>query len=317
MKKLAFAFMILLLAFIAAACGSAETSDTASKGKGSSDKQKIEYLGKTYEVKAPTDKLAITGSVESMEDAKLLDVHPAGAISFSGKFPDLFKDITDKSVSTGEKMQPNMEKILELQPDVILASTKFPEKTLKKLSSTAETIPVSHISSNWKDNMMLLAQLTGKEKKAKQIIADYEQDLKKTKTKINNKAKKSNALVIRIRQGNIYIYPEQVYFNSTLYGDLGLKAPAEVKAAKAQELISLEKLSQMNPDHIFVQFSDDENADKPNALKDLEKNPIWKSLKAVKENHVYVNTIDPLAQGGTAWSKIRFLQVAADKLTQD
>lgn len=88
--------------------------------------------------------------------------------------------------------------------------------------------------------MMLLAQLTDKEKKAKKIIADYEQDLKKTKTKINSKAKQSNALVIRIRQGNIYIYPEQVYFNSTLYGDLGLKAPDEVKAAKAQELISLE-----------------------------------------------------------------------------
>ena len=50
-----------------------------------------------------------------------------------------------------------------------------------------------------------------------------------------------------------------------------MKAPDEVKAAKAQELISLEKLSEMNPDHIFVQFSDDENADKPDALKDLEK----------------------------------------------
>ncbi len=113
MKKLAFAFMILLLAFTAAACGSSETSDTASKGKdASSDKKKIEYLGKTYEVKAPTDKIAITGSVESMEDAKLLDVHPAGAISFSGKFPELFKDITDKSVSTGKKCSRIWKKFL-------------------------------------------------------------------------------------------------------------------------------------------------------------------------------------------------------------
>lgn len=164
---------------------------------------------------------------------------------------------------------------------------------------------------------MLLAQLTGKEKKAKKIIADYEQDLKETKTKISKQAKDSKTLVIRIRQGNIYIYPEQVYFNSTLYGDLGLKAPNEVKAAKAQELISLEKLSEMNPYHIFVQFSDDENADKPDALKDLEKNPIWKSLTAVKEDHVYVNSVDPLAQGGTAWSKVRFLKAASEKLTQD
>ncbi|MBD5010375.1 iron ABC transporter substrate-binding protein FeuA, partial [Xanthomonas citri pv. citri] len=85
------------------------------------------------------------------------------------------------------------------------------------ISTAGTTIPVSHISSNWKENMMLLAQLTGKEKKAKKIIADYEQDLKEIKTKINDKAKDSKALVIRIRQGNIYIYPEQVYFNSTLY----------------------------------------------------------------------------------------------------
>ncbi|MCY8810102.1 iron-hydroxamate ABC transporter substrate-binding protein [Bacillus atrophaeus] len=317
MKKMYIAILILLLALTAAACGSKEETNGSSAAGTKSDKKKIEYLDKTYEVKVPTDKIAITGSVESMEDAKLLDVHPAGAISFSGKFPDMFKDITDKATPTGEKMEPNIEKILELQPDVILASTKFPENTIKKLSNTATTIPVSHISSNWKENMMLLAQLTGKEKKAKEIIADYEQDLKDTKTKINGKAKDSNALVIRIRQGNIYIYPEQVYFNSTLYGDLGLTAPDEVKAAKAQELISLEKLSEMNPDHIFVQFSDDENADKPDALKDLEKNPIWSSLTAVKEDHVYVNSVDPLAQGGTAWSKVRFLKAATEKLTQD
>ncbi|MDQ0926026.1 iron complex transport system substrate-binding protein [Bacillus atrophaeus] len=317
MKKMYIAILILLLALTAAACGSKEETNGRSAAGTKSEKKKIEYLDKTYEVKVPTDKIAITGSVESMEDAKLLDVHPAGAISFSGKFPDMFKDITDKATSIGEKMEPNIEKILELQPDVILASTKFPENTIKKLSNTATTIPVSHISSNWKENMMLLAQLTGKEKKAKEIIADYEQDLKDTKTKINGKAKDSNALVIRIRQGNIYIYPEQVYFNSTLYGDLGLTAPDEVKAAKAQELISLEKLSEMNPDHIFVQFSDDENADKPDALKDLEKNPIWSSLTAVKEDHVYVNSVDPLAQGGTAWSKVRFLKAATEKLTQD
>ncbi|MFP7233007.1 iron ABC transporter substrate-binding protein FeuA [Bacillus subtilis] len=317
MKKISLTLLILLLALTAAACGSKNES-TASKASGTaSEKKKIEYLDKTYEVTVPTDKIAITGSVESMEDAKLLDVHPQGAISFSGKFPDMFKDITDKAEPTGEKMEPNIEKILEMKPDVILASTKFPEKTLQKISTAGTTIPVSHISSNWKENMMLLAQLTGKEKKAKKIIADYEQDLKETKTKINEKAKDSKALVIRIRQGNIYIYPEQVYFNSTLYGDLGLKAPDEVKAAKAQELISLEKLSEMNPDHIFVQFFDDENADKPDALKDLEKNPIWKSLKAVKEDHVYVNSVDPLAQGGTAWSKVRFLKAATEKLTQN
>ncbi|MDI5790740.1 hypothetical protein PO124_26970 [Bacillus licheniformis] len=42
-------------------------------------------------------------------------------------------------------------------------------------------MPVSHVSSNWKDNLKLLAELTGKEDKAKQIISDYEADLKEAK----------------------------------------------------------------------------------------------------------------------------------------
>lgn len=214
-------------------------------------------------------------------------------------------------------MEPNLEKILELKPDVILASTKFPDKVVKKLDNIATTIPVSHVSSNWKDNLKLLAELTGKEDKAKQIISDYEADLKEAKTKLEKTAKDTKALVVRIRKGNIFIYPEDVFFNSTLYGELGFTAPKEVKAAKAQELVSLEKLSEMNPDYMFVQFSDDENADNPNALKDLEKNPIWKSISAVKNDRVFVNAVDPLAQGGTAWSKVEFLKAAAEKLAQN
>ncbi|KKB74285.1 MULTISPECIES: ABC transporter substrate-binding protein [Bacillus] len=317
MRKISICLCILLLALTAAACGSQkEETGGAAKSAQSSEKS-IQYLGHTYKVKVPTDRIVITGSVESMEDAKLLDVHPAGAISFSGKFPALFKSITDKAVAVGEKTEPNLEKILELKPDVILASTKFPEKTVKKLDNIATAIPVSHVASNWKDNLNLLAQLTGKEDKAKNIISDYESDLKDAKAKLEKAAKDTKALVIRIRQGNVFIYPEEVFFNSTLYGELGYTAPDEVKAAKTQELISLEKLSEMNPDYMFVQFSDDENADNPNALKDLEKNPIWKSISAVKKGHVFVNAVDPLAQGGTAWSKVQFLKAAAEKLTQD
>ncbi|MFN2744579.1 ABC transporter substrate-binding protein [Bacillus sp. z60-18] len=317
MKKISFFILILLFAFAAAGCGNSKEKASGDAKSSESAEKSIQYLDHTYKVKVPADKIVITGSVESMEDAKLLDVHPAGAISFSGKFPELFKSITDQATAIGEKTEPNLEKILELKPNVILASTKFPEKVVKKLDNIATTIPVTHVSSNWKDNLNLLAELTGKEDEAKQIISDYEKDLKETKTEFEKTVKDKKVVVVRIRQGNVFIYPENMFFNSTLYGELGFTAPDEVKAAKAQELISLEKLSEMNPDYMFVQFSDDENADKPNALKDLEKNPIWKSITAVKEDHVFVNAVDPLAQGGTAWSKVQFLKAASEKLSQN
>ncbi|MDI5790742.1 hypothetical protein PO124_26980 [Bacillus licheniformis] len=61
----------------------------------------------------------------------------------------------------------------------------------------------------------------------------------------------------------------------------------------------------MNPDYMFVQFSDDENADNPNALKDLEKIQFGKHFCS-ENDRVFVNAVDPLAQGGTAWSKVEF-----------
>lgn len=50
------------------------------------------------------------------------------------------------------------------------------------------------------------------------------------------------------------------------------------------------------------------NKDNPKALEELQKNAIWKSLKAVKGGNVFVNLVDPLAQGGTAFSKFSFLE---------
>ena len=85
-----------------------------------------------------------------------------------------------------------------------------------------------------------------------------------------------------------------------------------MKAAKAQEMISLEKLAEMNPDYLFIQFEESENSDSPTALADLENNSIWKSLDAVKNKQVYENVVDPLAAGGTAWSKTTFLAAFTD-----
>lgn len=121
-------------------------------------------------------------------------------------------------------------------------------------------------------------------------------------------------MAVRIRSGNIMIYPPNVFFNPSLYTDLGFTVPQEIQNAKAQEVISLEKFSEMNPDYIFVQFSEDENKNNPKALEELQNNPIWKSINAVKNDKVFVNVVDPLAQGGTAWSKINFLKAVVEKL---
>ncbi len=276
----------------------------------------LEYLGQTYQVPAKVERIVITGSMESMEDALVLDVHPVGAISFGGAFPERFAKVTDQAESIGEKIQPNFETILKLKPDVILGSTKFPAEVAEKLGKIAPTVLVSHLAVDWEANLNLLAELTGKQAAADKAISEYQSDLEKAKAELTGKLQDQNVLTVRIRTGKLFIYPETVFLNPILYEDLGLKAPAEVAAAKAQEEVTVEQFAAMNPDYLFIQFASDENQETKTALDEFLNDPIVKNVNAVKNGKVFVNVIDPLAEGGPAWSRIEFLKAAQERLAE-
>ncbi|WP_418007121.1 ABC transporter substrate-binding protein [Paenibacillus naphthalenovorans] len=330
-KFVSFSFIVLLILVLAAcanqaapATGGAPSGNKTSESTAEKPKEPpiagqtktITYLDKQYTVTVPSGKIVITGALEAMEDALVLGVEPIGAITVGGKFPDLFKPITGSSQSIGEKTQPNMETILKLKPDVILGTTKFQPEVVEKLAKIAPTIQVSHIATNWEANLRLMGELTGKQAEAEKVLKQYKDDVEAAKKQLGEKWKGKKVVTVRIRNGALNIYPADVFFNPTIYGELGMDVPDEVKAAKAQQTISLEQFSAMNPDAIFLQFSEDENKDHLKSLEELQNNPIWGSINAVKNNKVFVNVVDPLAQGGTSWSKIHFLKAAVQKLSE-
>lgn len=329
MKRKIVSFMLTVLLVLTVGCGannapantSANTSgdassgaqaDTGNAGANTADDstatKTIKYLDKEYVVPANAERIVITGALEAMEDAVLLDVHPVGMVSFSGEFPPLYASIADKAESIGEKTEPNFEKILSLKPDVILGTSKFDEAVVQKLEQIAVTIPYSHVSTNWEANLTLLGELSGKESEAGQIIEQYKQDLETGKAKIEASMKDKSVAIIRIRGGELAIYGPDLFFNPILYTDLGITPPAEIAAAEKQATISVEKLAEMNPDVLYIQFSEDENANATDALDKLKANPIFSSIEAVKNDQLHVNVVDPLAQGGTAYSKVQLLK---------
>lgn len=313
-----------LLALSLAACGTdkaeeststnntAETSATESQTE-QTKTQTITYLGEKYELPAEVKNI-VAASLESMEDAAMLGIKPVGVLEVGGKVPAYLASDFEGATLVGNKMEPNAEAILNLDPDVIVGTSKFPEETAEKLKKIQTMIPYSHISTNWKENLTVLAQLAGKEDDAKKIISDYEAKVADAQVKSKEQLADKQVLIIRVRGGVMYIYPAGVYLNPVLYEDLGAPVPEVVTTAKAQAELSLETLAQVNPDAIFLQFEESENKDTPKALEELQKNPIFTSLKASQNNEIYVNAIDPLAQGGTAWSKVKFLDAAAEKL---
>ena len=119
--------------------------------------------------------------------------------------------------------------------------------------------------------------------------------------------------MIRVR-GGLAVYPAGVYLNPSLYEDFGFTPAAELADIEAQTEITYEALAEWNPDMIFLQAASDENTENAEILNEILENPIFKSTTASKEQQVYVNIVDPMAQGGTAWSKINFLNAFKDNV---
>ncbi len=315
MKKLWKAGFVAALALSLAACGEDETANSKAKQADTEAKEKtVTYMDKEYKV--PADPTIVAASLESMEDLALLDVKPAGALAVGGELPSYLAEDLKGAELIGDKMQPNYETILGLDPDIILGTSKFQEDVKSQLEKIAPMMPISHVSTDWEANLTAVAELTGKEEEAEKILEEYKTDAAEVKKSVSESMKDKDVVIIRLRAGNLMIYGQDLYLNPVLYTDLGLKVPEEVAAAKAQEAISLEKLAEMNPDYIFLQFEESENADKPEALDELQKNAIWNGLDAVKADHVFINSVEPLAQGGTAWSKTQFLDAVQQNLTK-
>lgn len=313
-----------LLALTLAACGTDEGKETDAVEKTSeavstdsevaTTEQVINYLGTEYTFPAPATNI-VTASLEAMEDAVVLGIKPVGVLEVAGEIPSYLSEELAGATLIGDKMTPNTEAILTLDPDAIIGTSKWGEDMFATMNKMATTLPYSHISTNWKENLLAFGQLTDKEAEAKQIIEDYETKATEAKEKLGESIDKE-VLIIRVRSGIMNVYPAGVYLNPVIYEDLGFQVPDAVVAAEAQAELTLESLADLDPDVIFLQFETSENANAPAALEELQANPIFKNLTASKNGEVHVNTVSPLAQGGTAWSKVNFLDAAVKKLVK-
>lgn len=289
------------------------TQQSADDSVAENGMQEITYLGETYSVPENAERIVITGAMEAMEDATVLNIEPVGGITVAGEFPETFKAVVGNTESIGEKQQPNFEKILELQPDVILGTTKFKDEVVEKLEQIAPTILVSHISTNWQDNLMLMAQLGDKEEEAKTLLAQYDKDIKAA-AELKEEFEGKKIMAIRIRGGSLFVYPEDVFFNPSLYNELGIDVPEVIQKAKAQEEISIEQLAEVNPDVLFIQVQTSGNQENEQVYEELKKNPIIQNINAFKNDAAYSNIVDSLLEGGTVLSKIEFLKALEENV---
>ncbi|MCC5610310.1 iron-siderophore ABC transporter substrate-binding protein [Nostoc sp. CHAB 5834] len=190
--------------------------------------------------------------------------------------------------------QPNLEATLLLKPDLIIGVDWF-KPIYPLLSKIAPTVlgEIDYIS--WQKYLSFVAESLGKPEVEKALWERYYQRIEQLKQALGNRYQGKKISFISVGRGEIYIDSKNSFPGSILSAAL-LQRPAaqNLDSTYGAFPISLEELKKADGDILFVTtFSKTGNE----FLAKKQKEPLWKTLKAVQENHVYY--VDFMAWAGT------------------
>ena len=291
MKKINLLYLLAILAIISGLLlyylpdmtsrHNAESNKTSQTFK---EKTIVHDFGTTELKKAPKRIVILDNLYGEILDP--LDITPVGATTgqadsqeFSTLFKKQYKD--EKVVSVGWQGNPDLDKIAELKPDLILM-TGEQEDLYEELSEIAPTVGYQiNTDENWDyhETSLKVAEIFDKRDEMKKDLDRL--DAREAVFAENVKAKfgDQKLMYLRVTDNDIryYAYGHFGY----LYDTYHFNRAETFNPDDMFQVIDPDKLKDINPDLLIVQADSQELLD--NKLKNT---PVWTSLKAVQNNKV-------------------------------
>ena len=291
MKKINLLYLLAILAIISGLLlyylpdmtsgHNAESNKTSQTFK---EKTIVHDFGTTELKKAPKRIVILDNLYGEILDP--LDITPVGATTgqadsqeFSTLFKKQYKDA--KVVSVGWQGNPDLDKIAELKPDLILM-TGEQEDLYEELSEIAPTVGYQiNTDENWDyhETSLKVAEIFDKRDEMKKDLDRL--DAREAVFAENVKAKFGNQklMYLHVTDNDIryYAYGHFGY----LYDTYHFNRAETFNPDDMLQVIDPDKLKDINPDLLIVQADSQELLD--NKLKNT---PVWTSLKAVQNNKV-------------------------------
>ena len=291
MKKINLLYLLAILAIISGLLlyylpdmtsgHNAESNKTSQTFK---EKTIVHDFGTTELKKAPKRIVILDNLYGEILDP--LDITPVGATTgqadsqeFSTLFKKQYKDA--KVVSVGWQGNPDLDKIAELKPDLILM-TGEQEDLYEELSEIAPTVGYRiNTDENWDyhETSLKVAEIFDKRDEMKKDLDRL--DAREAVFAENVKAKfgDQKLMYLRVTDNDIryYAYGHFGY----LYDTYHFNRAETFNPDDMFQVIDPDKLKDINPDLLIVQADSQELLD--NKLKNT---PVWTSLKAVQNNKV-------------------------------
>lgn len=189
--------------------------------------------------------------------------------------------------TVGENTQVNMEKLLAYAPDLIIAGNATNKDITAELAKIAPTVMIDEQTTDvWTDWPALVAkfgEILGQEDTAAQYVAQFDDLLKSAKEKLAGL--NGSVAFVQVRDKTVWL--QGTKYMPEYYEGMGLTPPSsEVMTADGGEL-SLEGLTKLDPDYLFLGYFNYDDKSMPAATDEWEKIGVWNTLKAVKNKHVF------------------------------
>ncbi len=305
--------LVIMIVMLSSGCsGTTTTSGQQAEENGGNEQlgypRTIKHLAGETVIESEPQKI-VTPYISFADYLAVLDVYPIGSQGvdiIKQNFPSLSKKFEGKEVED-LGMEVNLEKMLALEPDFILAADDMKDQ-YDQLSQIAKTVILPQ-AGDWRETLLQIAEAIGKVDKATEVLAEFDRKSAEYKEQLAFRAGESVMFVMYNGKDSFITWNDGRF--DPFYDGLGLTRMPNLDATGQ---LSLESLADLNPYHLFIinNWQVPVAGGVKEALKD---SAVWNSMQAVKNGHVYYLE-DPSLPGPMALAKIDGIEYIMDALRQ-
>lgn len=225
-------------------------------------------------------------SASFLEPLEKVDASMVGRPSSKTGVPEELKKLDE----VGPVYQINLEKVVALQPDLVIAYKGMHDKFVPALESNHIPVIVVEMKTyeEVKAKTALFASITGETEKGAALIDAMDKKIEAVQKKVPKEEKKIAILHSTTQQLTVQLDGSIAGSVAKMLGFTNVAAgskPLEKNPDAAP--YSMESLVQQNPEIIFVTSMGDLDSIKKSFMENVEKNPSWQSIPAVQKKHIY------------------------------
>ena len=287
MKKKTILSIVALLIVVLAIFGI--TKFVGAEGKGEGETVVVTHDSGETTVNKNSKRIVVFdfGILDSLDK---LNVQGIVGVVQNGLPEHLSKFAGEEYSSVGSLKEPNMEKIFELNPDLIIISGRQADY-YEELSKIAPTINLSIDNKNYLEsfekNMNVLGKIFDKENEVKEELTT----IKDAISKLNSKSTEKNitGLIALANDGAFSVYGAESRFG-IIHNNFGIiPVDKNIEASTHGQKASFEYVLEKNPDYLFV-VDRAAIAGGTTSAKELFDNELMKKTDAYKNgNIIYLN----------------------------